>query len=372
MERYRMFFVTTVVAVLLLWPDRHAASFALTSAALAASSSSLQMTSTPWGVSRTPVISLLGMVVRGAAIRPILPEHALERAIGADQRKALTIGPQEPTVGESQFTDVYWPGHAMADRRIVEAHAPFLADVALRKLRAVRDHLVNAALADDVDHRPVHEPRPYAARPRHDTAGTPDLVHLAGARVLSVANQRQGEPNAFARRVVHVDVPLEGLRAAVGDPAVLGQTHDPRQLVPARLLTVPDDACRRRDPGGVAARHKTRRAGADDQQSGPADDAADDTGSDGRERGGCHGHLQSIGRHQSPVFAVTRTEARVIQRWAQLEGKTPVQTVADYLTAHLEHRRDEIIRTDGQTKQQQYDALTPAKQAEVDALLDGV
>lgn len=83
--------------------------------------------------------------------------------------------------------------------------------------------------------------------------------------------------------------------------------------------------------------------------------------------------MAAVVRNADNTFTVTptATEARVIVRWGQESGVPPAQIVKQILDGQIDARLSDYRREDGRPMREKYEALTPAKQAQVDALLDG-
>jgi hypothetical protein len=74
---------------------------------------------------------------------------------------------------------------------------------------------------------------------------------------------------------------------------------------------------------------------------------------------------------QTATVTLATPERRALVRWANEAGRTPEQQLRELIEAALTARIQMYLATDGPTRQQQYEALSPAKQAEVDAILSG-
>jgi hypothetical protein len=83
--------------------------------------------------------------------------------------------------------------------------------------------------------------------------------------------------------------------------------------------------------------------------------------------------MASVSRNQDGSFRVelSAAEGRVLVRSAQEAGVNPASKFQQVLDAHLDARRAEYQRQDGGPMREKYEALSPEKQDEVDALLNG-
>lgn len=67
----------------------------------------------------------------------------------------------------------------------------------------------------------------------------------------------------------------------------------------------------------------------------------------------------------------TPSDLKVIVRWAQETGRTPAKQFEDVVNGFLTNKRNDYRNIDGPTMREKYEALTPAQQAQVDAILGG-
>jgi hypothetical protein len=82
--------------------------------------------------------------------------------------------------------------------------------------------------------------------------------------------------------------------------------------------------------------------------------------------------MASVVRNADNTLTITCTlwEQRVLVRWAQDNGRSVANQVEEIFNGFLIDKRNDYLRVDGPTMRERYEALTPAKQAEIDAILN--
>ena len=66
----------------------------------------------------------------------------------------------------------------------------------------------------------------------------------------------------------------------------------------------------------------------------------------------------------------TAPEKKLIQRWAADTSRTEAAQLEDVINGFLQNKANDYRNLDGPTMRQKYEALTAAKQASVDAILN--
>jgi hypothetical protein len=82
--------------------------------------------------------------------------------------------------------------------------------------------------------------------------------------------------------------------------------------------------------------------------------------------------MASVVRNPDNTVTITFVawEQRVLVRWAQDNGRTVANQVEDVFNGFLVNKRSDYLQADGPTMRERYEALSAAKQAEIDAILN--
>jgi hypothetical protein len=81
--------------------------------------------------------------------------------------------------------------------------------------------------------------------------------------------------------------------------------------------------------------------------------------------------MATVIKNADNTLTVTPTagDQKVLVRWAQDTGRSVAATFERAVNEFITNKRIDYRNADGPTKQDKYDALSPAVQAQVDALL---
>lgn len=69
------------------------------------------------------------------------------------------------------------------------------------------------------------------------------------------------------------------------------------------------------------------------------------------------------------TVTATASDQKVLVRWAQERGRTIASLFEDVVNGFITNKRNDYRNIDGPTMREKYEALSPAVQAQVDALL---